>query len=105
MMNVLRYVGYALMLTQLAICAKGSRHPRGCRCGQCHIESADRGTSGRQLCELVGAYYTDLDDARFIAYAAQYDLDALPERQRQALQTLAQRNPRLLNDLLQDLQA
>ena len=102
MMNLLRYAGYGWLLALLAFCAS---HRRGCSCGLCQTEVADRRASGRQLCELVGAYYTDLDDARFIAYAAQYDLDALPEPQRQALQALARRNPRLLDDLLQDVQA
>ncbi len=104
-MNKLRYVGYGFLFAQLALCAKGSQHPRNCRCAQCQREKSDRRTSGRQLCELLGAYYIDLDDARFIAYAARYDLDALPEPQREALEELAQRNPRLLNDLLQDIQA
>ncbi|MBI4671766.1 MAG: hypothetical protein HY741_08885 [Chloroflexi bacterium] len=104
-MNLLRYATYGWLLAVLAFCAGASKHRRSCRCGQCQTEYADRRTSGRQLCELVGAYYADMDDARFIAYAAQYDRDALPEPQRQALEALAQRNPRLLNDLLQDLQA
>ena len=104
-MNKLRYVGYGLLLAQLAFCAKSSKHPRGCRCAQCQREKSDRRVSGKQLCELVGAYYTNFDDARFIAYAAQYDLDALPEPQREALEALAERNPRLLTDLLQDIQA
>ncbi|HZQ05855.1 MAG TPA: hypothetical protein VFD70_04695 [Anaerolineae bacterium] len=102
MSKVLRYAVYGWLLTLLAFC---TRHRRGCRCGQCQTETADRRASGKQLCELVGAYYTDLNDARFIAYAAQYDLDALPEQQRQAVEALAKRNPRLLDDLLQDIQA
>ena len=101
MMNLLRYAIYGWLLAALAFCA---RHRRGCACGQCQTEATDRRTSGRQLCELVGAYYTNLDDARFIAFAAQYDLDALPALQRQAIQELALRNPQLLNDLLQDIQ-
>ena len=101
MSNLLRYAAYGWLLGLLAFCA---RHRRGCRCGQCRTENADRRASGRQLCELIGAYYTDLDDARFIAYAAQYDLDALPASQRQALEALARRNPKLLDDLMQDVQ-
>lgn len=102
MLNVLRYAAYGWLFALLAFC---TRHRRGCRCGQCQTETADRRASGKQLCELVGAYFTDLDDARFIAYAAQYDVDALPAPQRQALEALAKRNPKLLDDLLQDIQA
>lgn len=102
MSNLLRFAAYGWLLALLAFCTK---HRRSCRCGQCKTENADRRVSGKQLCELLGAYYTDLDDARFIAYAAQYDPDALPASQRQALEGLARRNPKLLDDLLQDIQA
>lgn len=105
MMNLLRYAGYGLVLAQLTLCAKASQHPRNCRCAQCQQEKSDRRASARQLCELMGMRDGTLDDAQFIAFALQYDRDALAESQRQAIDDLARRNPRLLNDLLQDIQA
>lgn len=104
-MNKLRYVGYGLLLAQLAFCTKGSKHPRGCRCAQCQREKSDRRASARQLCELMGMSNGTLDDAQFIAFALQYDRDALAAPQRQAIEELARRNPKLLDDLLQDIQA
>lgn len=105
MRNLLRYVGYGFLCAQIAMCANASRHPRKCRCAQCQREKNDRRTSARQLCELMGLRDGTLDDAQFVAFALQYDRDALTETQRQAVEELARRNPRLLNDLLQDIQA
>lgn len=104
-MNLLRYAGYGLLLAHLVFCVKGGQHPRICRCAQCQQEKKDRRTSAQQLCELVGMNSGTLDDAQFIAFAVQYDLDVLGAPQRQALEELTQRHPQLLSDLLQDIQA
>lgn len=104
-MNVLRYAAYGWILAQLAFCGKASPHPRSCRCAQCQKEKNDRQMSARQLCELVGVGDGTLDDAQFIAFAVQYDREVLSAPQRQAIEDLARRNPQLLNDLLQDIQA
>ena len=103
--HLLRYVSYSLLMLQVALFAKATHHPRGCRCAQCQHEKSDRRTSARQLCELLGMGDGTFDDAQFIAFAMQYDNDALTDSQRDAIQELARRNPQLLNDLLQDIQA
>ena len=80
------------------------KHKPGCRCANCLREFDQRENAAQQLYQLLNLQWVGIRAAVAYADFARSDIEeAFPQHARASLGLLRQRNPGLLDNLLEDI--